>query len=86
MADKPKFLLIGDAENAEIPLVDGLDKHYEVVLVNDKMKALAKLSKEQFAGIYVLPSHVEGAFELGKALRESANIGKYSRRHCRSRF
>jgi len=69
LSAKPKILLIGDSQaNIEQMLTQAVHPH-EVVTVQSPMRALALLSREKFAGVFVSSEHLQRAFEIGKLLQ-----------------
>jgi two-component system, sensor histidine kinase SagS len=65
---KPKILIVRDpaAENAQLPFnIDG----YELEEVRSPLQALARMSRETFAGIFVAPGHIGEAIRMGKLLQ-----------------
>ena len=66
MSDKPKILLVCDSqEKAEAILGRAVESH-ELVVVQNPIRALAHLTREQFAGVYVASEYLQEAFEIGK--------------------
>ena len=66
MSDKPKILLVCDSrKDAEAILGQAVESH-ELVVVQNPIRALAHLTHEQFAGVYVAAEHLQEAFEIGK--------------------
>jgi two-component system, sensor histidine kinase SagS len=69
LTTKPKILLICDSsENAEHLLADAASSH-EVLVVQNPLRALAHLSRENFDGVYVASEFLQQAFEIGKLLQ-----------------
>jgi CheY-like chemotaxis protein len=69
LSSKPKILVIREAiapHNAGLP--DWGDA-FETEEVSSPLRALARLAREQYAGIYVAGSHATEAFRLGKLLQ-----------------
>ncbi len=66
---KTKILLVCDSrENAERLLVRAAETH-DVVVAANPLRALAQLSRKQFAGVYVSSEYLQQALELGKLLQ-----------------
>ena len=66
---KPKILLLCDSrENAEQLLARVMDSH-EVVVAANPMRALAHLTRERFAGVYVSSEYLRDVFEIGRLLQ-----------------
>lgn len=69
MAEKSKILLVCDSqENAERLLAEAARSH-EVVVAANPLRALAHLTRERFAGVYVSSDYLQEALELGKLLQ-----------------
>ena len=69
MSEKPKILLVCDSrKDAEAILGQAVESH-ELVVVQNPIRALAHLTHEQFAGVYVAAEHLQEAFEIGKLLQ-----------------
>lgn len=69
MSSKPKILVIREPSapnNASLPNWGGA---FETEEVSSPLRALARLAREQYAGIYVAGSHATEAFRLGKLLQ-----------------
>lgn len=67
MVTKTKILVVGDLA-PDNPLL-GQSDQTEAVAVPSILRALALLSKEDFAGVYVSHAHLEEAFQVGKLLQ-----------------
>jgi two-component system, sensor histidine kinase SagS len=66
---KPKILLLCNAqENAQELLARAVDSH-DVVVAEDPMRALAHLTRDGFAGVYVSSEFLNTALEVGRLLR-----------------
>ncbi|MCE5266308.1 MAG: response regulator [Planctomycetaceae bacterium] len=66
---KPRILLVCDSrENAEQLLARAAESH-EVVVAASPVRALAYLTREQFAGVYVSSEYVQQALQVGNLLR-----------------
>jgi two-component system, sensor histidine kinase SagS len=69
LAAKSRILLVcSSGENAEQLLARAADSH-DVVVANNPLRALANLSRERFAGVYVSSEYLQGALELGRLLQ-----------------
>ena len=69
MSSKPKILVIREPSapnNASLP---NWGDAFETEEVSSPLRALARLAREQYAGIYVAGSHATEAFRLGKLLQ-----------------
>jgi two-component system, sensor histidine kinase SagS len=66
---KPKILLVCNSrENAEQLLARAAQSH-DVVVATDPLRALAHLTRESFAGVYVSSEYLQNALQLGKLLQ-----------------
>ncbi len=71
---KPKILLICDThEDAEKLLADVAQSH-ELVVAGNTMRALAHLTREQFAGVYISSEYLKEALEVGRLLQNEQII------------
>ncbi len=69
LSEKPKILVVGDSrENVERTLFAVPDSH-EIVVVQNPMRALALLTREPFAGVFVTAEYFQEAFQVGKLLQ-----------------
>ena len=68
LSAKPKILVIGDAQSVSDMLIDQFGDSVELVQVDSPVKALGKLARDQFAGIFVSASHVADAQQFGTLL------------------
>ena len=76
MSSKPKILLVCDSrEDAEQLLARATQSH-EVVVVQNPMRALAHLTREQFAGVYVSSEYLREAFDIGRLLQNEQILEK----------
>ena len=69
MVDKPKILLISDPREDVGPVLTGVAQTHEIVVVQNPMRALALLTREKFAGVYVTANYFREAFDIGKLLQ-----------------
>ena len=69
MAAKSKILCVGNPSLLDAKLVDHLHDSYEVVQVGSAIRALAKLTRGKFAGIYIVSQHFEDGLPLGRLLQ-----------------
>jgi PAS domain S-box-containing protein len=69
LSAKPKLLLVGDTQPRQTQLLDDLQSSYEVVQVQSPLRALSRLARETFAGLYVGAEHLGDAFQLGRLLQ-----------------
>ena len=69
MSGKPRYLLVCDSrENAEGLLGPAADR-YEVDIVANPLRALARLTTERFDGVFVTGDHLKEALDIGKLLQ-----------------
>lgn len=69
MTNKPRILLVCDSrEKAEQMLARAAASH-DMVLATNPLRALAHLSQEHFAGVYVSSEYLQEALEIGRLLR-----------------
>jgi CheY-like chemotaxis protein/GAF domain-containing protein len=65
----PKILLIcNSGENAE-QLLTHVAQSHEVVVASNPLRALAHLTREQFAGVYISSEHLQETLEIGRLLQ-----------------
>ncbi|MEX0678969.1 MAG: PAS domain-containing protein, partial [Pirellulales bacterium] len=69
MSAKPKLLFVGDAQTRQQQLLGELRGSFEVVQVQSPLRALSRLARESFAGLYVAAEHLGDAFQIGKLLQ-----------------
>lgn len=69
MVEKPKILCVSNSHNGDSSLPAELRSAFEVVEVASPIHALAQLSRERFAGVYVVPEHFGEAVQLERLLQ-----------------
>ena len=69
LSAKPKLLFVGDSQPRQQQLLEQLDDQFEVVQVRSPLRALSRLARESFAGLYVAAEHLGDAFQIGKLLQ-----------------
>lgn len=69
MSDKPKILCMRDRHSGPAALTPDLLEHYEVVEVQSSLRALARLTRENFAGMFVMSDHLRDVLEIGRFLQ-----------------
>jgi CheY-like chemotaxis protein len=69
LSSKPKLLFLGDSQPREQQLLDQLNGQFEVVQARSPLRALSRLARESFAGLYVSAEHLGDAFQIGKLLQ-----------------
>ncbi len=68
MADRPKILYVCSQTGDLSALPEGLRESAEVVVVHNPLRALAKVARERFDGIYVAADHFQAALRLRRLL------------------
>ncbi|MGD9719589.1 MAG: response regulator [Pirellulales bacterium] len=68
MSLKPKLLFVGDSTTREPKLLDQLRQSYEVVETANPLRALSRLARDSYAGLFVASDHLGDAFQIGKLL------------------
>ena len=71
LSARSKILIVGDSGNTQQPLLNRLRDEFELVAVQSPIRALGKLGREEFAGVYVAAGHLEDALELGKLMQNA---------------
>ena len=66
MLDKPKILLVCDSPKNTTEMLCHAAESHELVIVQNPIRALAHLTREPFAGVYVSSEYLQEAFEIGK--------------------
>ena len=69
MTKRPKILCICDGQAGDHELPSHLQDSCEIVPVSDPLRALAKLNRGEFSGLYVTPEHFDDTIRLGRLLR-----------------
>ncbi len=69
LSAKPKLLFVGDVQPRQQPLLGELRHTFDVVEVQSPLRALSRLTRESFAGLYVASDHIGDAFHIGKLLQ-----------------
>ncbi len=68
MASKPKLLFVGDADSRERELLDQLRQSYDVTQSANSLRALSRLARDSYSGLFVTSEHLGDAFQIGKLL------------------
>ena len=66
MPGKPKILFICQSHDVVDHLLGPSAEQYQVVVVDNPLRALASLTRQRFSGVYVDGDFLQQAFELGK--------------------
>lgn len=69
LSSKPKLLFLGDSQPRQQQLLEQLDGQFEVVQARSPLRALSRLARESFAGLFVSAEHLGDAFQIGKLLQ-----------------
>jgi PAS domain S-box-containing protein len=69
LSSKSRILLVCDACENAAQLLQRATETRDAVVATNPMRALAYLTREHFAGVYVSSAYLQGALELGKLLQ-----------------
>ena len=69
MGSKPRILFVCDTRESVDRLLGSSADSYDVVVVQNTMRALAHLTRGEFDGIYVTADRLQQALEVGKLLQ-----------------
>src|SRR5437016_4335964 len=69
LSTKPKLLFVGDSQPRQQQLLDELRNAFEIVQVSSSLRALSRMTRESFAGLFVSGDHLTDAFQIGKLLQ-----------------
>jgi CheY-like chemotaxis protein/PAS domain-containing protein len=69
LSAKPKLLYVGDSQPRQQQLLTELRESFEIVQVHSPLRALSRLARESFAGLYLAAEHLGDAFQIGKLLQ-----------------
>ncbi len=69
MSAKPKLLFVGDSQPRQQQFLDQLRDSFDVVHVQSPLRALGRLARESFGGLFVSGEHLGDAFQIGKLLQ-----------------
>ncbi|MEX2118617.1 MAG: response regulator [Pirellulales bacterium] len=69
MSEKPKLLFVGTPQEGQGAPISSLVDSFEVVPVHSPIRALTRLTREEFAGVYVAAEHLREALRIGKLLQ-----------------
>lgn len=73
MTATPRILYVGDAQDGDRAIVEQLSRGRELVLEPSPLRAMGRLVREQFGGVYVSARFLEEASQIGRLL-ESQKI------------
>lgn len=71
MTNKPKLLVLGASCDLDGPLPQSVAESYEVITEADPVRALARMCREPFAGVFVAPSALDQAARHGELIRNA---------------
>ncbi len=69
MGSKPRILFVCDTPDSVDRLLGPSADLYDIVVVENTMRALAHLTRKKFDGVYVSADHLQQALEVGKFLQ-----------------
>jgi len=69
LSAKPKLLFVGDSQPRQQQLLGELRGAFDVVQVQSPLRALSRLARESFAGLYVAAEHLGDAIQIGRLLQ-----------------
>ena len=69
LSAKPKILFVCGSPNGTEPDLARLGDQYEIVPVRSPLRALARLTRDEFSGIFVSAEHLKEALTVGKLLQ-----------------
>lgn len=69
MSVKPKILYVCGAQDSAAPDLSRLGENFEILPVHNPLRALARLAREDFAGVFVSGTHLSEALTVGKLLQ-----------------
>jgi CheY-like chemotaxis protein/PAS domain-containing protein len=69
LPDKPKILFVGEPREHESQLAARVEAGFEIVRVQSMIRALSRLKRDQFAGVYVGSDQLQQAFQIGRLLQ-----------------
>ncbi len=68
MSAKPKLLFVGDCNAREQQFLEELRQTYDVVEAPSTLRALSRLARDSYAGLFVTSERLGDAFQLGTLL------------------
>ena len=74
MTARPKILIVGQPGEREQQMLALLRDHFDVAEARSMIRALARLSRGEFAGVYVASEQMTDAFPVGKLLQSERLI------------
>ncbi len=69
MAERPKILCVCNCDDATQCVPETLRSDCDVVVERDPLQAFARLTEEQFAGVYVVSRHLAELLQVGRLLQ-----------------
>ena len=80
MTAKPKILVVCDSRARDESLLARLGETFEIVVAESMLRALARLKRDDFAGVFVGSAHLQEAFQVGKLLQNETILRGHARR------
>ena len=68
MADRLRILYVCSPNDSVEALPASLRKSAEVQIVHNPLRALAKMAREKYDGVYVAAEHLKNAVQLGRLI------------------
>ncbi len=69
MSTKPKLLYLSSGQTGHEPELSSLAERFEIVSMRNPVRALLKLSREAFAGVFVSGEHLKEVLSVGRLLQ-----------------
>jgi CheY-like chemotaxis protein/PAS domain-containing protein len=69
LTTKPQILFVCSSQEGADPDISRLGDSFDIVSVHSPLRALARLTREEFAGVFVSPEHLKEALSVGKLLQ-----------------
>ena len=69
MSAKPKILVVSDGQTTPEQFLELLRDQFDVVEVSSSVRALSRLARETFSGVYVTSQHLTDTVQIGKLLQ-----------------
>ena len=69
LSEKPKILYVGDSRPGDEPVLAALREHSDIVEVSTSIRAIAALTRDTYAGVYVSSEYLSEVAQLGRLLQ-----------------
>jgi CheY-like chemotaxis protein/PAS domain-containing protein len=69
LSTKPKILCLSDTSTQDDNVLRDLGEQFDLVQEQSLIRALVRLSREEFAGLYLASDHLQDALDLGRSLQ-----------------